>query len=216
LFFVLCFSNFFKMERVDPPNKLFISYLTRLRDKSSKRNDRRGVVLYEKALSSLRLYPLPLRSVQEARKLANVGPRVAADLEACAIRYGAELKTKRATKQTKKREEQVQADVEDVIAPPGAVQAKRRRVGEEKAVAEENVDEVDVEAYVWQQGDKVKLVVDHRELARKRGARLKMELERVGFEIETRALGLGDMAWIVKDSSGRERMLRHIVEVIQF
>lgn len=53
------------MEGVTYANNLFISYLERLRAKCVERGDGRSVVLYEKALVSLKRYPVPLRSVKE-------------------------------------------------------------------------------------------------------------------------------------------------------
>ncbi len=206
------------MEEVEnAPNRLFISYLTRLRDKSLRRNDRRSAQVYEKALASMRLYPLPLRSVQEAALIKNVGAKVLADLEACALRYGADIKSKRSSKPSRKRADKALIDVDapstNAAAPasapaPAPIQkGKRARV----VVQQEEADHEPV--YEYRPGDKVVLVVDFRELARKRGARLKEALERTGVCFESRGLGLGDMAWIVKDSNGKERMLRHIVEV---
>jgi hypothetical protein len=81
------------MEPLEPvggcPNRLFVSYLEKLRARSERKKDGRSVVLYDKALASLRRYPLPLRSAKEARALRGVGARVAADLEMCLAKYGA-------------------------------------------------------------------------------------------------------------------------------
>jgi hypothetical protein len=208
--FSLLFNRRTMEEVENAPNRLFISYLTRLRDKSIKRNDRRSAQVYEKAVASLKLYPLPLRSVQEAGLIKNIGPKVLADLEACAVRYGADIKSKKRPKQNARKRE---AMMEEVLVsdpnPEVEVQSKRSKQTKKTSVNQDVV----VDEYVFTPVDKVVLVVDFRELARKRGARLKAELERVGVEFESRGLGLGDMAWIVKDSKGKERMLRHVVEV---
>jgi ERCC4-type nuclease len=191
----------------DPPNKLFISYLSKLREKSLNRKDGRAVVLYDKALESLRRYPLPLRSVKEALKLKNIGQRVAADLEACMAKYGGGPAPVAAAPPPKPRKRQAA----DTTPSEGGKKQKASAA----VVVIEDVDveeEPQKEAYEWRAGDEVVLVVDHRELARKRGAKLRQELERLGVRMESAALALADMAWIVRDGRGGVWMLRHAVE----
>ncbi len=186
-----------------PPNALFISYLSKLREKSLNRKDGRSVVLYDKALDSLRRYPLPLRSVKEARKLKHVGPRVEADLEACMAKYGGAPPPSEGGK----RATVVVQEVED--ADNGR---KQKRQKHDEVVASEVAEDASGAKYEWSEGDQVVLVVDHRELARKRGAKLEMELERLGVQLESKVLALADMAWIVRDKRGVDWMLRHAVE----
>lgn len=54
------------------PNPLFVSWLTEWRDEAASRG-RRTQFVFQKALRSLRRYPLPLRSGKEARILRHFG-----------------------------------------------------------------------------------------------------------------------------------------------
>ncbi len=57
-------------------------------------------------------------------------------------------------------------------------------------------------------GDKVVLVIDHRELKKKRGQALRQLLQELGIPMLERALNLTDMIWIVQ-CGNRELVLKH-------
>ncbi|KAL0970704.1 hypothetical protein UPYG_G00245990 [Umbra pygmaea] len=61
-------------KRVLPPcpNPLFLQWLTELRDKAAERGQKTQYV-YQKAISSLKKYPLPLQNAREAKILQNFG-----------------------------------------------------------------------------------------------------------------------------------------------
>ena len=167
----------------------------------------------------MKRYPLPLRSVKEARKLRNVGERVAADLEMCVAKYAPELaeaSPKRARR--KKSKAAVQAIAVVGLEPDTVVkEPKKRRV----SVADETppeprvsivIDDCETCSYQHQPRDRIILLVDKRELARKRGAKLRAELERTGVPFEEHALSLGDFAWAVRSTNGSEYITRHVAE----
>lgn len=58
----------------------------------------------------------------------------------------------------------------------------------------------------------VRLLVDFRELKRKRGRQLKQALEELHVPVEERVLALSDMLWVVQTASGAECVMRHGVE----
>lgn len=57
------------------PNPLFVRWLTEWRDEAASRG-RRTQFVFQKALRSLRRYPLPLRSGKEAKILQHFGDRL--------------------------------------------------------------------------------------------------------------------------------------------
>ena len=169
----------------------------------------------EKALESMKLYPLPLRSVKEARKLRNVGERVAADLERCVAKYAPELQALKRSR--RKARDSSPAPLKEKFASP-----KRQKRDKENDIDDE-IEEREIEEqeavepvcdYQYDPSDRVILLVDKRELARKRGAKLRIELVASGVAFEEQTLTLGDFAWVVRSARnhGRDYMLRHAVE----
>uniref|UniRef100_A0A8D2LHG9 Crossover junction endonuclease MUS81 n=1 Tax=Varanus komodoensis TaxID=61221 RepID=A0A8D2LHG9_VARKO len=63
------------------PNPLFTRWLQEWRDQAAERGRVRTQRAYERALSSLRKYPLPLRSGREARILQYFGERICRQLD---------------------------------------------------------------------------------------------------------------------------------------
>ncbi|KAM9836822.1 crossover junction endonuclease MUS81 isoform 1-T1 [Aulostomus maculatus] len=71
------------------PNPLFLKWLTELRDEARERG-RKTQHTYQKAISSLLKYPLPLRSAQEAKILQNFGDGIVRILDAKLQRHRGE------------------------------------------------------------------------------------------------------------------------------
>ncbi|XP_042294869.1 crossover junction endonuclease MUS81 isoform X2 [Sceloporus undulatus] len=72
-----------KMPKPPPPcpNPLFMQWLQEWRDEAAERGRPRSQKAYERALSSLRKYPLPLRSGREARILQYFGEQICRQLD---------------------------------------------------------------------------------------------------------------------------------------
>lgn len=69
------------------------------------------------------------------------------------------------------------------------------------------------EKYAWTAGDQVFLVVDRREVLEKNVKEpMSRLLDATGVPWQERDLKLGDMTWVVVKRSGKEYMIRHIVE----
>jgi ERCC4-type nuclease len=64
-----------------------------------------------------------------------------------------------------------------------------------------------------QRTDSVVLVIDFRELKRKRGAQLRQALTGLGVQVEERSLALTDMLWVVRKAGAingdEDLVLRH-------
>uniref|UniRef100_A0ABM5F4G8 Crossover junction endonuclease MUS81 n=1 Tax=Pogona vitticeps TaxID=103695 RepID=A0ABM5F4G8_9SAUR len=63
------------------PNPLFVQWLREWRDQAAEQGRLRSQRAYERALSSLRKYPLPLRSGREARVLQYFGEKICRQLD---------------------------------------------------------------------------------------------------------------------------------------
>ncbi|MFT7802751.1 crossover junction endonuclease MUS81 isoform X2 [Arapaima gigas] len=76
-----------RKRRLPPcPNPLFVRWLSELRDQAAERGLKTQYV-YQKALSSLKKYPLPLKNGSEAKILQNFGDGICKFLDDCLQKY---------------------------------------------------------------------------------------------------------------------------------
>uniref|UniRef100_A0A182IYC0 Crossover junction endonuclease MUS81 n=1 Tax=Anopheles atroparvus TaxID=41427 RepID=A0A182IYC0_ANOAO len=212
--------------RLKRPNPLFEMWLEEMIAKAEQKNSM-GKIALQKALNSLRRYPLPLASGRDCIALVDFGNTICENLDKRLKSYLASGGT-------------VPSDhneaIERILNDEESDHYRELTSGLRSPVAEvdaENAEPIDeampedsIFDYVPAQADegdhcvtitspKAILLVDTGETIGKSKSSLDKtlkELAQYSIEHEVRRLSVGDFAWIVKDDTGREFLLPYIIE----
>uniref|UniRef100_A0A2M4AM89 Crossover junction endonuclease MUS81 n=1 Tax=Anopheles triannulatus TaxID=58253 RepID=A0A2M4AM89_9DIPT len=209
------------------PNPLFETWLEEMIARAEEKNSL-GKIALQKALTSLRRYPLPLASGRDCIALADFGKTICENLERRLKSYlagGGRVETdhrasieallndeagehyKELTKAFYTESEDIAACDEDVAATDEALMPNDSVFDHIPITLEDD--------FVRVSNPRPILLVDTCETIGKSKSSLDktlQELAQYAVEHDVRRLSVGDFAWIVRDDGGREFLLPYIIE----
>uniref|UniRef100_A0A182QZJ7 Crossover junction endonuclease MUS81 n=1 Tax=Anopheles farauti TaxID=69004 RepID=A0A182QZJ7_9DIPT len=214
--------------RLKRPNPLFEMWLEEMIAKAEEKNTM-GKIALQKALVSLRRYPLPLATGRDCMVLKDFGKTICENLDR---RLKAFLASGGRVPVQSDHDRAIEALLNDehgehyrelTQRPSGEVDDTiivEEQDTVEDAMPDDSVfDHVPIaavdEAFVTISQPKAILLVDTCETIGKSKSgldRTLQELAQYSVEHEVRRLSVGDFAWIVKDDAGREFLLPYVVE----
>ncbi|CAB3387679.1 Hypothetical predicted protein [Cloeon dipterum] len=192
------------------PNALFEQWITEWRDEA-KEKGLQTAYTYNKALASLKLYPLPFKSGKECSLLKNFGAKLCSMLDKRIEEY----------KAANPDDTRFSSETSGLPKPSPTKKAnspKKRRAPAKKKQTQPEEDIVEdletVSVQIAPGQVQVKLIVDCSETAAQKASQ-KMtakELELQGIPYEVRDLNVGDFLWLAIAPDGTELVLPFIVE----
>ncbi|XP_053673513.1 crossover junction endonuclease MUS81 [Anopheles nili] len=211
--------------RLKRPNPLFEMWLEEMIAKAENKNTM-GKIALQKALTSLRRYPLPLASGRDCIALMDFGKTICENLDRRLKSYlasGGRIQTE--------HNASIEAILNDVQSEHYQELTKHLHHDEEAAVIENNDpcndgmpdDSIFDQIPITTEEEKLRnishpkaiLLVDTCETIGKSKSGLDktlQELSRNAIEHEVRRLSVGDFVWIVRDNSGQEFLLPYVIE----
>ncbi|XP_053691949.1 crossover junction endonuclease MUS81 [Sabethes cyaneus] len=207
------------------PNPLFETWLQEMLSKAEERNSMSRIPL-QKALTSLRRYPLPIASARDCFMLLDFGKTICELLE----------KRLKVYRQNNHNEESFVSKLDreaEQILNDESQPYYHKLIGQELTFASEREEPVQKDEFempndsifdsldvcesenVIISNPEVVLLVDTQEMIGKSKSyldRTLKELEQYHVQHEVRRLSVGDFLWIMRDNNGREFILPYIVE----
>ncbi|XP_052895115.1 crossover junction endonuclease MUS81 [Anopheles moucheti] len=215
--------------RLKRPNPLFEMWLEEMIAKAEAKNTM-GRIALQKALTSLRRYPLPLASGRDCIMLMDFGKTICENLDRrlkaylagggqVIIDHNLAIETILNDEQTEYYRELTKTFRAPSENEPDLIAAALAPNVEEAMLNDSIFDNVpgtlDAHDFVRITHPKVILLVDTGETIGKTKSTLDrtlQELTKHSIEHEVRRLSVGDFAWIVRDDSGKEFLLPYILE----
>ncbi|XP_053665651.1 crossover junction endonuclease MUS81 [Anopheles marshallii] len=215
--------------RLKRPNPLFEMWLEEMITKAEAKNTM-GRIALQKALTSLRRYPLPLASGRDCIMLMDFGKTICENLDRRLKAYlasggqvindhnlaietilnDAHTEHYRELTKTVRVQCEIEPDLKAAVLVPNIEETMPN-----DSIFDHLPNTLDGRDFVRISHPKVTLLVDTGETIGKTKSSLDrtlQELTKHSIEHEVRRLSVGDFAWIVRDDSGREFLLPYILE----
>ncbi|XP_058451563.1 crossover junction endonuclease MUS81 [Malaya genurostris] len=209
--------------KIGCPNPLFERWLQEMLLKAEEKESMSRIPL-QKALASLRRYPLPIASGRDCFMLADFGKTICEALDKRCKTYvqnsGEVVTISTHDRQIERMLNDQELEFYRNLAGemPDEGEEEKQPKAEQFEILDdsifENLQVID-QQYVTISNPKVILLVDTQETIGKSRSNLDRtlkELDQYQVEYAVRRLGVGDFLWIVKDDSGREFILPYVVE----
>ncbi|ETN65691.1 crossover junction endonuclease MUS81 [Anopheles darlingi] len=209
------------------PNPLFEAWLEEMIARAEAKNTL-GKIALQKALTSLRRYPLPLASGRDCIVLADFGKTICENLERRLKSYlaaGGRVETDHQASIEAILNDETGEHYKELTKPfctepeDNAACAEDTGVIDEAMMPNDSIfDHIPItleDDFVRVSNPRPILLVDTCETIGKSKSSLDktlQELAQYSVEHDVRKLSVGDFAWIVKDDAGREFLLPYIIE----